>query len=375
MSTKTLLGTAGLGCWLLAAGCGSGDSLESTNDSELQHESGRAQPGSDVCGTPFLGVGLFPADLPQSVPTDVSADGTTVTGYAAFRDTVQAFRSSAGEIHTLGLFEGASTFGAGISGDGSLIVGYTVDSSHPPGDVAFIWEAGVITPLGQLPSDIPPEGQLSAALEVSANGRVVVGVSSSDTAIREAFRWTARRGLEALGTAGARQSYATSVSRNGSVIVGDLFDPGTTLTEAFVWRRGRGMVPLPPPEGSLLSGASGVSDDGRVIAGRIDEYPALWTRRDGWVQLGTEPGYAEAASADGSVVVGTTYGLGTDALIWDEENGARSLEAVLDDAGVLPSGWDLYQATGVSANGRVVVGTGQNPQGYTEGFVACVPAT
>jgi hypothetical protein len=56
----------------------------------------------------------------------------------------------------------------------------------------------------------------------------------------------------------------------------------------------------------------------------------------------------------------------------------RSLQKALEtaiaagDVGSL-DGWTLTNATGISANGKYICGTGTNPMGQTEAWVACLP--
>ena len=96
----------------------------------------------------------------------------------------------------------------------------------------------------------------------------------------------------------------------------------------------------------------------------------------GMLGLGDLPGgafssVALATSADGSVVVGSSAGAGGgEAFVWDPANGMRSLAALLEERGVDLTGWTLSEATGMSADGRVVVGTGTNPAGQMEAWLA-----
>ena len=128
----------------------------------------------------------------------------------------------------------------------------------------------------------------SAALAVSANGRVVVGVSQSASG-PQAFRWTAETGMVGLGDlpGGGFGSEALAVSADGSVIV------GRSLTangyEAFIWEAATGMqnlrtviesrigvdVQLP-----MLTAANGVSADGSVIGGSAINDVGV---NEGWV--------------------------------------------------------------------------------------------
>src|SRR5687767_3751167 len=62
------------------------------------------------------------------------------------------------------------------------------------------------------------------------------------------------------------------------------------------------------------------------------------------------------------------------AFIWDPSNGERVLQTVLvNDFGLNLTGWTLQVATGVSADGTIIVGRGTH-NGQTEGWVAHLPA-
>jgi probable HAF family extracellular repeat protein len=134
------------------------------------------------------------------------------------------------------------------------------------------------------------------------------------------------------------------------------------------------------PGGSFDSVAYGVSADGSVVVGRSLSTSAheafRWTSGGGMVGLGFLPGdvyYSEAngVSADGSVVVGTSfYASGQEAFVWMPGAGMQSLQSYLTGLGVNTTGWQLYRATGVSADGLTIVGVGTNPSGFSEAFVA-----
>jgi len=85
----------------------------------------------------------------------------------------------------------------------------------------------------------------------------------------------------------------------------------------------------------------------------------------------------EKMPADGSVIVGTSNSaIGPEAFIWNQANGMRSLSDVLLDGfglNLTNQGWILHEATGISADGRTIVGFGSNPDGNTEAFVVVIP--
>ena len=87
-------------------------------------------------------------------------------------------------------------------------------------------------------------------------------------------------------------------------------------------------------------------------------------------------GDARAASGDGSIVVGySDYQTGTAAFVWDETHGMRRLQDVLTGLGLDLTGWTLQAANDISADGRVIVGSGTNPDGDTEAWMAVLPGS
>jgi uncharacterized membrane protein len=98
------------------------------------------------------------------------------------------------------------------------------------------------------------------------------------------------------------------------------------------------------------------------------------------VGLGDLPGgifgsEAFGVSADGSVVIGQGRSAsGNEAFLWNSLNGMRSLEDVLvNDFGLDLTGWRLTEATGISDDGRTIVGRGFTPDGFDEGWIATIP--
>jgi uncharacterized membrane protein len=173
-----------------------------------------------------------------------------------------------------------------------------------------------------------------------------------------------------------------SANQNGSVLVGAL-NSNSGQQEAVLWNAAGTPVPLPGWR------AYGVSGDGRIAVGEGANPPhALrWVVGSGGVEsttdLGTLPGpsgqplqrsQATAVSADGTTVVGFCYDTLPPAwaFVWRPGLGMVDLKAYVAARGGDVSGWDLYFARAVSANGRVIVGNGLH-NGVVRGFVASLP--
>lgn len=200
-------------------------------------------------------------------------------------------------------------------------------------------------------------GTSSRALDVSADGRVVVGSATSATG-PQGLRWTESAGLQLLSELSPR-----SVSGDGSVIIGVM---NTDLgPRGFRWSGGGVSILAPiafsedPRWGSSF--AMGISANGSIIAG-YSTSDQSHTQATSWsggmpVGLGLGPGgdasYADNVSPDGIAIVGR-YRL--------NEPSPHQISAAFRSVGggeiqSLGAGGNLEsQAHGVSNGGRVVVG-------------------
>ncbi|TRT73676.1 MAG: PEP-CTERM sorting domain-containing protein [Microcystis sp. M_OC_Ca_00000000_S217Cul] len=271
----------------------------------------------------------------------------------------------------LGFLPGSvESYARGVSADGSVVVGF---SNGANGQEAFRWtQATGMVGLGDLSGGITR----SSAFGVSADGSVVVGRGFSSSG-EEAFRWTQGTGMVGLGdlSGGITRSRAFGVSADGSVVVGE--SNSANGGEAFRWTQGTGMVGLGYLSGGgAVSEAYGVSGDGSVVVGRSANANFVeafrWTQGTGMVGLGDLSGggfssVPHGVSGDGSVIVGH----GDEAFIWNSSQGMQSLKQVLtNDYGLNLAGWTLISAQAISADGLTVVGTGTNPSGNDEAWIA-----
>jgi probable HAF family extracellular repeat protein len=354
-------------------------------------------PSGQAPGGSFQGLGFLSTLGFLSHAWDVSADGTTVTGYSHVGDWSKTFywTQTTGMV-ALPLLPGVeqtSYGGDGISFDGLRIAGSCGwDGWAEIGGIgaeACVWTndgtGWTVTGLGDLASG----QQNSHGYAMTPDGTMIVGDASSAKGT-EACRWTLENGtwvLQGLGDLpkGEYFSQAYGVSADGKVLVGQ----GSIAngSRAFRWTAAKGMVNLGTVGKQRYSSAWGCSADGNVVVGESfnnrgrDEIAFQWTSSTGMVGLGDLPGgsyYSEAdgVSPDGNIVVGGSMtSVGVEAFIWDATNGMRRLVDVFTASGVsVPSGWTLQYANGITVNAGVItiVGTGINPDGYTEAWRAVI---
>jgi probable HAF family extracellular repeat protein len=214
----------------------------------------------------------------------VSADGSTVVGYGAIslgqEPGVEAYRwtQATGGVGIGFLPDGTESQAFGVSGDGSVVVGWSYALSEEltlEYAEAFLWTQGAgMLGLGELLG----AGSYSVAYDVTPDGSVVVGALASPIAgPREPFRWTAQGGMVGLGNlpdGSYDDAEAYGVSADGSVIVGRGFDGARP--RSFIWDAGHGMRALEEvlvdEYGLDLGGWSSllvaaISADGRTLVG------------------------------------------------------------------------------------------------------------
>ncbi len=333
-------------------------------------------------GADFIPLGRLPGHI-FSQGFGVSADGVVAVG-ASFDSskTPEAFRWTAktGMVGLGNLPNTIGSFAQAANSDGSVIVG---SSTIFDIDVAFRWTEA--TGLERL---TPENAELPAVIAtgISADGSVIVGGAIGGF-MPEAYRWTADGGLVGLGmlSGSGGSSCAEGVSADGNIITG-ASTKGSEQILTFRWTKESGMVGLPLLDEALASEGFDISPDGNIIVGTttfsaLSIEATIWNN-DEVMGLGKIPGFpdssARAVSKDGSIVIGNSSDSSSSsetAFIWDEQNGMRSLIDVLVNEGLEEElqGWVLTKAEGISDDGRVIVGTGINPIGLDEAFIAILP--
>ena len=166
---------------------------------------------------------------------------------------------------------------------------------------------------------------------------------------------------------GVVYSMAWDASADARVVIGDSARGGFGSHEAMHWTLAEGMSPL----GSGTSNALGVNGRGTVITGAYvipnsSTEAFVWTPATGMIGMGDLPGgkfqsSATGVTADGRVIVGwSDSSNGWEAYRWTVETGMVGLGDL--DGGIFRSG-----ATNISADGLVIVGSSISHNG-TEAF-------
>jgi len=367
-----------------------------------------------------------------SSATDLNADNNP-SGNQAFIWSCATGAIGLGSVPVPGaesIYQVLGSTASGLSADGGTAFGFC-DYQYPdpgaPGteqvtQVGFVWTpADGMQSLGYIAGD-PSHGVTTFPMAISADGSVVTGESTDNLALH-AFRWTKATGIWGLGTPPADASAGTAISADGSVITGTyLYGPSLLTGDLFQWTQATGITHIPLPAGDTYPTEAFASADGSVVVGisRPDSsgqanhvfrwtqatgaavLPFLpgddlafglsttpdasvivgwstsasgtaplhgfrWSVDSGLQTLGTLPGQQgdtipSGVSADGRVIVG---GAGGEAFIWTVDWGIWPLKDILECLGTgdpLP-GWTLISATAISADGRVITGLGVNPDG------------
>ncbi len=185
----------------------------------------------------------------RELPTDVSGfesvepialSGDGEVAAASFQGEIPEYANALVWSIPDGPFEKIAIFGEPLNGwagdlsdDGRVVVGGTMGNS------AFRWSAATgVEDLGTLPGGV----RGAAATGVSADGTVIVGISSA-LGRAEPFRWTADQGMQGLGLLPGADDWgqAVAVSGDGSVVVGV---SGLSERASFIWTAGAGLRSL-----------------------------------------------------------------------------------------------------------------------------------
>ena len=210
--------------------------------------------------------------VPMYEVSDVSDDGSFMIGLNVWRTT----DGQTGNFGFLNTPPNQYTSMAACSADGRVAAGFSETSGANRYNHAVQWTAaGGLQDLGVT------SGTESFCEAISANGLVVVGQARNSTGFWRAFRRAPGAAQVDQGTLGGPMSASYATNLDGSVVVGTSLTTGSSASNrAFIWTAPQGLRNLKTvlqTEGAanvanyLLFDATGVSQDGRTIAGNA--YP------------------------------------------------------------------------------------------------------
>ncbi|MBM4108955.1 MAG: hypothetical protein FJ255_09150 [Phycisphaerae bacterium] len=322
-----------------------------------------------------------PAGAPDltGVVHAISPDGRFVGGtyqrrLPQFR--MEAFRwSEATGLDYLGVLPAQYPFSVvdGLSLNGEVAVGM----ASTCGDVAFMWRDGK---MWELPR--PPDARCSAgAWDITPDGRIAVGFVSLDPAGNGAAIWRDAKVQRLVSDLPDCPFSMAIVTTPDAGAIAGLGRNGALTYEAVLYRKGR-LTRLGVLPGAPESGAYGVSDDGRIVAGVSFSQGFLWSERTGMVNMApfAPPGTTDfntfPISADGRIVGGMVRFQGRQqAAVWTAHTGTRLLMTILAEAGVDLQGiTHILNADYMSADGlKYACRAWRLPEPLTRPYYAVIP--
>ena len=320
----------------------------------------------------------------HGMATAICDDGSVVVGntegdYETFHWTEEAGRERLGR-GTVSVLEGGA--GAPDISDDCTKVSATILGADSTYGTQGRWTLNVGWQETMPPA--PPDGGImgnfyGSAWGISGDGGTVVGLywrPDQPGGSAHACAWTESTGVVDLGSDGGN-SRANDANYDGSVIVGWDENPAWGGWRPAVWVDG---VKTILGEYDAFCQAEAVNSDGTVIGGQSyddstgQRGAALW-RWNGstWIEdylgvlPGTFAGYGMATirdmTPDASVMVGYNefdFGSAT-GFIWTEETGMVDVVDFLTDSGAtLPTEFMLLELTGITADGKTILGIGRN---------------
>jgi hypothetical protein len=274
-----------------------------------------------------------------------------------------------------------SFFGVYQSADGNITLGYDIPTGN--------WQlrsadTGKINPLPLVPYPVE-EGQVGPTVMLSlkpnglsGDGTTVIGtypIQSSPSLLQSCvfrYRADARDQLEVLEKGldrGYDSSWATQLSFNGDVVVGQVRKASTERWQAARWDINGQLTVLNPLDETHNSVACLVTPDGTVIAGNVSAVgedrsgivPFIWSEQKGFRQLGDPDASNDAVlptslSDDGNTLSGfkRTENGSTSTWIWTDAAGFSEEPIFVFDSSGQPV--ESYTLTGVDLERGIYMG-------------------
>ncbi|MBX3115029.1 MAG: DUF3466 family protein [Fimbriimonadaceae bacterium] len=299
-------------------------------------------------------LGTAPGGTASRIGNSVNDQGKVV-GQGLNSPGARAFyyQGGSGTIDIGTLPNGQNAIAFGINNSGQVIGWSTTSPGFDGTTTAFIWDSvNGMQSLGYLPGVI----NSSFAYGINDSGKVV-GSSRAGTSGGHAFVWDSVNGMVDIGAlpGGGDSSQAYSINNPG-VVVGDSVVGSARI--GFIWDGVNGMQSI----GTLsainqASTAYDINDSGKVAGvSKTDanvNHAMIWDGVNGMIDIhsGLVSSEAHSINNQGQVVGFGATGSGNAAFLWDQTNGMRNLNSLLN---ANSSGWSLTTAYGINNNGQIV---------------------
>ena len=295
-----------------------------------------------------------------------SADGSVIGAYIQ-GDSYYMWTPATGVTSIGGAWQGGV---ASVSADGSRISGSAFGSDGMSYAGYYTVGTGQWTTLGGIGGN--SDTSASSGWNISGDGKMVVGLGWVNGGTAHAIASTPAGAMHDLGSLGG-SSRANGVSYDGSIIAGWVEQPDGQWTGAY-WKNGTLHI-MVDDQGNALQEAGAVSADGKWIVGD-GKYGQTWryntvTQQTEWLgDLDATADFqgATGISADGQIIVGYDRGFGPavqgQGTIWIEGQGMLNFTDYITSQGVDLGGRTLALPLGVSADGRTFYGMDNTGSGF-----------
>ena len=303
--------------------------------------------------------------------TNISANGQTIIGFEYdINKSTKAFKLSRNyHIRYLEKISGNSQAVA-VNDSGDIVVGNAVQEESVKN---FIWFDNKAEDL------FFPENKIILPIFISKKGKIIIGNSKDiHTGKIEPFIWQNKTGINYINQVIDDNQESELIYSNESasrMVVNIKNNTGYASVQLIDHQKTSKLETLGGMEITALSanetyiiGRSFTKDD-------LEQHAFIWSQKDGIQDLGTLGGNFSAAtgmSADGSIVVGYSEDVDNimQAFIWEKGKGMTSIKDYLITHGVQHmQGRELQNAIGVSGDGGIIIGNGINTEGKNEAWV------
>ena len=287
-----------------------------------------------------------------------SADGSVIGAYTQ-NGSYYMWTAATGVTSIGGAWQGGV---ASVSADGTRISGSANAGDGLSYAAYYSTGTGQWTTLGGIGGISGTSA--SAGWNISGDGKTVVGLGWINGGTAHATASTPSGAMLDLGSLGG-SSRANGVSHDGTIIAGWVEQPDGQWTGAY-WKDGA-LHNMVDGQGNALQEAGAVSADGRWIVG-AGNFGQTWrystlTQQTEWLgdlDAASELQGATGISADGHIIVGYDRGFGPAASgqgsIWIEGRGMLDFTDYITGQGIALGGRTLALPLGVSADGQTFYG-------------------